>query len=816
MSARRLPPAVRKLFAQKLATSGLDLADAKALGFEALSREQVTAMHPNVVQACAFKIPYYSADGSLRRDVSRLRLLEDAVGRFGEKKAKPLRYLQNPGSPPAAYFARNADEWERVLQASSVDLLITEGELKAACACKHGLPCIGLGGVWSWRSGRRGMSLLPELAEINWGGRKVTIAYDSDAVTNPQVMRASTALAEELANRGAKVCIATLPSIEGIEKTGLDDLLVRQGPEALRKVVEAASAWADFASAQIVVGTDMERVVDAAEFAFAAGENVYQRGRMLVRVERDAGTLGFLRRSPNTPSIAPLPLPSLREKMASSTRWLSMSKKGGLRQTHPPDWAVSALMSRAEWPHVPILDGVCESPVILEDGRVVIEPGYDPSCRLLLVTQGLEGLNVPDAPSREDAVRALGVLREVVVDFPFLSEAHFSAWLAALLTSFARFSFSGQIPLVLIDGNVRGIGKSLLVDVITTIATGRRAARMANVTDDDEMRKRLLSVALAGTPLVLIDNVAGVLGTPSLDMALTGQAITDRLLGQSKQVTVRLDCEFFATGNNVELVGDLVRRVLPIRLESPLERPDARSEFKHPDLLTWCAENRRKLVAAGLTILRAHFVAGRPKSPAARWGSFEGWQDTVCAAIAWLGLEPPETPRVELIEANSDSTNLAVLLHGLRELAPRQQDARTAVELIGAIEHSRDLAQVRAVIMELCPGRDGGLPDAKRFAYRLRSYKGRVVGGLRLTQGPRSHHEQTRWFVEDVAAPAARVGRTRPARGSAGHGGHGEHRYRRIGKGKEIKPRSSAKHDPHRHHAPADVGGSNANKKLRF
>ena len=52
------------------------------------------------------------------------------------------------------------------------------------------------------------------------------------------------------------------------------------------------------------------------------------------------------------------------------------------------------------------------------------------------------------------------------------------------------------------------------------VVAGRPMARMAPATKEDEERKRITAIAVAGDPLVLIDNVTGLLGTAALDAAL--------------------------------------------------------------------------------------------------------------------------------------------------------------------------------------------------------------------------------------------------------------------------------------------------------
>jgi putative DNA primase/helicase len=127
-----------------------------------------------------------------------------------QKKDKSIaKYLQGKGAPNRLYFLPGVD-----LQANT-PIWITEGEKKALKMTQEGFPCIGLGGVWSWRSGGKGYQrgygrTLPDLDLVNWLDRKVTIVFDSDAWINMNVTQAEMALAKELQSRGARVFICRL------------------------------------------------------------------------------------------------------------------------------------------------------------------------------------------------------------------------------------------------------------------------------------------------------------------------------------------------------------------------------------------------------------------------------------------------------------------------------------------------------------------------------------------------------------------------------------------------------------------------------
>lgn len=99
-------------------------------------------------QVGGYDIPYFTLDGK-PSGFHRVRLDSYEVP-FGA--GKPLRYLQAKNSGVNVYFSPLVSpSWREIEGDTSIDLIITEGELKAACACAHGFPDIGIGGVSMWR-----------------------------------------------------------------------------------------------------------------------------------------------------------------------------------------------------------------------------------------------------------------------------------------------------------------------------------------------------------------------------------------------------------------------------------------------------------------------------------------------------------------------------------------------------------------------------------------------------------------------------------------------------------------------------------------
>ena len=395
--------------------------------------------------------------------------------------------------------------------------------------------------------------------------------------------------------------------------------------------------------AVVAVGTDEHRVNAEAEAALAAEPDIYQRGGLLVSVThqpQEPDDSAAVRRPAGAAALLDIRKPTLRERLSRCVKFVKRSGAGDdLKEAaaHPPGWCVEAIHAREYWPPVRRLDSVVPHPAFLPDGTVLAADGYDRGSRLYVALEPGLDLAVPPRPARDDAGRAVAELRGLVCDFPFETEAHFSAWLAGLLTPLAWFSFDGPAPMFLIDGNVRGIGKGLLADAAAIIATGRRFGVMSYTPDREEMRKKITALAVEGDRLVLLDNLAGRVGSDVLDSALTSDRWKDRVLSTNKTYDGPLAVTWFGTGNNVQLSADMSRRVCHIRLESADERPETKGGFKHPKLRLHTTDSRGRYLSCALTILRAWHVAGRPTHGLEPWGSYESWSGVVREALVFAG-----------------------------------------------------------------------------------------------------------------------------------------------------------------------------------
>jgi hypothetical protein len=220
MPSRGKVTPIRKGFgahkAQKLSDEHKEYLDAR--GIDEVYRSY--ALYTSVGRK--MKIPYFGVSGQRVKGFHRYR-------NFGSDDKH--KFTQPRGSGCHFYFAPLAPDsestWEDVCTDCQQPIFITEGEIKAAALAKHSIPCIGIGGVFNWRKDKVPIS---DFDLIEWVGRRVSLAFDADAETNPNVQKALVALASHLLDLGATVQIVLIPDL-GDGKTGVDDFVVTKGIE---------------------------------------------------------------------------------------------------------------------------------------------------------------------------------------------------------------------------------------------------------------------------------------------------------------------------------------------------------------------------------------------------------------------------------------------------------------------------------------------------------------------------------------------------------------------------------------------------------
>lgn len=422
---------------------------------------------------------------------------------------------------------------------------------------------------------------------------------------------------------------------------------------------------------------------------------------------------------------------ALRGYLARVATWVHAGQNGDLDRP-PPKEIVEDLLGNADiFTDIPILRQIVHCPLFAADGTLHATPGYSSATKCWYEPRGSFVVDeLPHTPDDEDVRRATTLLlQDYLVDFPFESPADRAHALALLLLPFIRLMIPGSTPLHLIEASTPGTGKGLLGKAIFLLSHGADIPSMTECRDDTEWTKSLTAKFATGQPIIFIDNVSRTLNSAKLAAALTQPIWEDRLLGSSRMLIVPIRHVFVATGNNVSMSGEIARRTVRCRLNAHVEQPWTRSSFQHPDLMSWGAENRGRLVRAVLILIRAWLTRGRPKWSGKPLGSYEDWSQTLGGIVEMAGgggfLDNMQIFYDAAVDDADDERPLVLAWYdkyGSNEVLAR--------DLVDTAAH---VDSAGGNVMESMLERQ----TPKALARRLRALHGRVFGDLEVVHIPK-------------------------------------------------------------------------------
>ncbi|TGQ16378.1 hypothetical protein [Mesorhizobium sp. M2E.F.Ca.ET.219.01.1.1] len=506
---------------------------------------------------------------------------------------------------------------------------------------------------------------------------------------------------------------------------------------------------------QVKAGVLPELATEAEQALIEAGAPFYVHGDTIKRpviddVEASRG------RETKVARLTPATADMLRDHFSRVANWEKYDARAKkLVPTDPPRDVAATLLSRVgEWKFPPVA-GVITTPTLRRDGTIMSEPGYDPETRLLLVEPPTLP-PIPEVPSRDDALAALDTLDQLLAEFPFVDDASRSVALSELITPVVRGAIAAA-PLHVNTAPEAGTGKSYIVDIASAIVSGQRCPVFAAGHTGEETDKRIGAALMTGQALVSIDNLNGELGGSSVCQAVERPVVDVRVLGQSKNVRVENRATFFANGNNIKLVEDVVRRTVLCSLDANMERPEQRQFKAKPfDLVI---ADRGRYIAAALVVVRAYVVAGCPDTLPAL-ASFEDWSRLVRSALVWLGRADPVATQ-EAARRDDPSKNLfRQFVAGWRE-ASGTDHPLTATELKKLAEEKTNIGMFEPKHMELHaalvaiaapPGR--GEISVLRLGKWLGERFGQIVDGVKLL-GERDKHSKVNVYWLSETEPRA-------------------------------------------------------------
>lgn len=555
--------------------------------------------------------------------------------------------------------------------------------------------------------------IFPEAIEVN-GGFRVTSA---------------------MLGRDLEEDLSLMPS--GIKDFGIHDIGdAREGGRTAIEIVQqylgkdfhSAVAWLRLRVRGIDTIVMMEGhligIVEKAENALlGAGVPIYQRGGELVTPVKSGQLSGAgdgVRRERNSVVLHGVEVTWLIKKLSGCAKWTKMNAEGKQRSADPGrKYAETLIASKGEW-RFPHLRGVVTAPTLASNGDIIETPGFHSASGLLLDFRSGAFPAVPIAPTRTDAEEALEKLDRPLRGFPFVDDASRSVALSAMLSALIRPSLR-TVPLHGFDAPVAGTGKSLLAEIPGLLANGVKPASMSQGKTAEEDEKRLSTVLHAGDNIIMIDNCTHQIQGDFLCSMLTQEVVQARILGLSERRILPCTALIVATANNLTFAGDVSRRAVKCSLDAHEERPDRR-EFSF-DAQEEIKAARAELIVAGLTILRAYALAGRPVR-LKPMGSFGDWA-WVRGSLVWLGRADPADTREQILEADPRKGELSdVLAAWEKEYGERAIMLNEIGKVIGNFDDPK--IALRTMLAEVS---GKGQWNARSVGWWMRRNARRIVNG---------------------------------------------------------------------------------------
>jgi len=509
----------------------------------------------------------------------------------------------------------------------------------------------------------------------------------------------------------------------------------------------AAAAWKRETEKQlgvIIVGGELHAQVDALHQALIdnPGFNIYQRGGGLVEIVFIPSKNNSEKISPadGTTSIVYVSATRLRDKGTRHAIWSKYDERmKGYKYVDCPKDVSETLLARNEWKDVRVLNCIQHCPTILPDGTLIMQPGYNSALGIFFWFDAW--LQLEDEPSLAGAQKALEFLENWISEIPFRDDASRSCYLASIFTGIIRGQLSSA-PIFAIDSSIAGAGKTLLAIGSSLVLNGYPPAVITQPREDSEARKVIFSALSAGDPIIVVDNVRQFGGDVWCAIT-TSDTYRDRLLGQSKMISVSTRVLIYITGINPVYYADVVRRLLNIRLEPATERPEERT-FKK-DFKTWTLGNRQSLINAAMIIMRAHILAGSPDCGLKPFGGFEEWSSRVRAPLVWSGATDPCETRARVEAIDPDREQLGTLLDAWWH---DYQDNEVLVnQFISDAASGKCSDEFRDIAHAIAP--DGTRINSRKLGKKISAWEGRVCDGLKIIRGSMFRRAQ-RWKLQKL------------------------------------------------------------------
>lgn len=483
-----------------------------------------------------------------------------------------------------------------------------------------------------------------------------------------------------------------------------------------------------------LVAGELHAITEAAEEVLASEGQYFSASGVIVRVQSNGWHVGTQDMDEAELTMALSAACDWERRDSNKERWVTCDPS--------PRHIAMLCRSRRRQRLLP-LKGLARQPFFRpSDRQLVATPGYDPMSQVYGVFDADKYKRAE--PTEANARAAMDRTRYLLREFHFASPGDEAAAVCAIFTAVLRPTL-GLAPAFHVRAPSSGTGKSLLCGVISRYAGPGHGLMMSYPQSAEEATKSVLASLLTSPAVILFDDMdSDWKPYGPINRMLTSESTTDRLLGASKMATVNTCTLVLGSGNNTGPVGDLLRRVLVIKLDARSASP-ATLEYEG-DPIAAIEANREAFVADVLLMVEAWQAAGSPKTDLPAIASYGGrWSDYCRHALVWLGLPDPAAGLIDQMRHDPHAELLGDLLRAWHEMHGEQSiTVRKLVQT--AVE-----APIRELDDALCdlPVMERDRINNGKLGWYLSKNQGKQVGGLRLEKGESG--ERNAWRVVQVA-----------------------------------------------------------------
>ena len=421
------------------------------------------------------------------------------------------------------------------------------------------------------------------------------------------------------------------------------------------------------------------------------------------------------------------------------------AKLGQVELAAPPYIYANSIMSAARKKPFKTISRLIGAPCLRSDMTLFDIPGYDDVSHSYYMCESnhLSG-NIDIDTNSHTVEEDFGLLEDLLCEFRFVDKASLYGNVGHILTAVNRMLMD-VVPGFSFTAPSANSGKTLAARLAGWIQYGRKIASTRPTKSMTEFDKQLASHVLGNSPMILLDNLMGIIDSPFLHTVITDTSHDLREFLQIKTMTNAFyNSMVTMTGNNHKFKGDFASRILEIGINPNKEETET-PKFEY-DPVARIMERQHEYISAAMRIVKRHHEFGCPGLDELAPSRFKEWDRFIRSAIyaynkvdirdCMDNIKKKEVGRNEI----KDVMDLMLYRYGSVvmftgfQLATDLEDDASGMELLRALgEISGALEKDKFNLRKLgiwIGNRDGDIIDGHKFVVLDKKVENRRTFGL--------------------------------------------------------------------------------------